>query len=186
VEPPPRSIAGGHWTARPDALEAACAILAPSLAACTPCYELKATLADHAAGNYRVMMNLADELVTVAADRELPSSCDNPNVERDDLRRPEARSTQGSEPFFFQRSPRSLPSAPQEQLAPPCGRLTFTGRPWQPPPPPFSTRTARCTISSCVIPRVKESENVSLVYMRAPEREMHQKRLVVLRLQLLD
>lgn len=34
--------------------------------------ELKATLADHAAGNYRVMMNLADELLTVAADRELP------------------------------------------------------------------------------------------------------------------
>jgi len=34
--------------------------------------ELKATLADHAAGNYRVLMNLADELLTVAADRELP------------------------------------------------------------------------------------------------------------------
>ena len=34
--------------------------------------ELKATLADHAAGNYRVMMNLADELLTVAADRDLP------------------------------------------------------------------------------------------------------------------
>jgi general secretion pathway protein A len=34
--------------------------------------ELKVTLADHAAGNYRVLMNLADELLTVAADRELP------------------------------------------------------------------------------------------------------------------
>jgi general secretion pathway protein A len=34
--------------------------------------ELKATLADHAAGNYRVIMNLADELLTVAADRDLP------------------------------------------------------------------------------------------------------------------
>jgi len=34
--------------------------------------ELKATLADHAAGNYRIMMNLADELLTVAADRDLP------------------------------------------------------------------------------------------------------------------
>lgn len=33
--------------------------------------ELKVTLADHAAGNYRVLMNLADELLTVAADREL-------------------------------------------------------------------------------------------------------------------
>jgi general secretion pathway protein A len=34
--------------------------------------ELKATLADHAAGNYRVLMNLADELLTAAADRNLP------------------------------------------------------------------------------------------------------------------
>jgi len=34
--------------------------------------ELKATLADHAAGNYRVLMNLANELLTVAADRDLP------------------------------------------------------------------------------------------------------------------
>jgi type II secretory pathway predicted ATPase ExeA len=34
--------------------------------------ELKATLVDHAAGNYRVLMNLADELLTVAADRDLP------------------------------------------------------------------------------------------------------------------
>lgn len=34
--------------------------------------ELKATLADHAAGNYRILMNLADELLTVATDRELP------------------------------------------------------------------------------------------------------------------
>jgi general secretion pathway protein A len=34
--------------------------------------ELKATLADHAAGNYRVLMNLADELLAIAADRDLP------------------------------------------------------------------------------------------------------------------
>ena len=34
--------------------------------------ELKTTLAEHAAGNYRVMMNLADELLTVAAERDLP------------------------------------------------------------------------------------------------------------------
>ena len=32
--------------------------------------ELRVTLADHAAGNYRVLMNLADELLAVAADRE--------------------------------------------------------------------------------------------------------------------
>ena len=34
--------------------------------------ELKATLADHAAGNYRVMMNLADELLANAVDKDLP------------------------------------------------------------------------------------------------------------------
>jgi general secretion pathway protein A len=34
--------------------------------------ELKSTLIDHAAGNYRVLMNLSDELLAVAADRELP------------------------------------------------------------------------------------------------------------------
>jgi len=34
--------------------------------------ELKATLADHAAGNYRVLMNLADELLAAALDRDLP------------------------------------------------------------------------------------------------------------------
>lgn len=34
--------------------------------------ELKSTLADHAAGNYRVFMNLADELLSIAADRDLP------------------------------------------------------------------------------------------------------------------
>jgi len=33
--------------------------------------ELRVTLADHAAGNYRVMMNLGDELLAVAAEREL-------------------------------------------------------------------------------------------------------------------
>jgi len=33
--------------------------------------ELRVTLADHAAGNYRVLMNLGDELLAVAADREL-------------------------------------------------------------------------------------------------------------------
>jgi general secretion pathway protein A len=34
--------------------------------------ELKLTLVDHAAGNYRVLMNLSDELLSIAADRELP------------------------------------------------------------------------------------------------------------------
>ena len=34
--------------------------------------ELRVTLADHAAGNYRVLMNLGDELLAVAAERELP------------------------------------------------------------------------------------------------------------------
>lgn len=34
--------------------------------------ELKATLADHAAGYYRVLMNLADELLMTAVDRDLP------------------------------------------------------------------------------------------------------------------
>jgi type II secretory pathway predicted ATPase ExeA len=34
--------------------------------------ELKATLADHAAGNYRVLMNLADELLSIGVDRDLP------------------------------------------------------------------------------------------------------------------
>src|SRR5260221_1109126 len=33
--------------------------------------ELRVTLADHAAGTYRVLMNLGDELLAVAADREL-------------------------------------------------------------------------------------------------------------------
>lgn len=34
--------------------------------------ELKTTLAEHAAGNYRVMMNLGDELLVAAAERDLP------------------------------------------------------------------------------------------------------------------
>jgi len=34
--------------------------------------ELKTTLAEHAAGNYRVLMNLCDELLAVAVERELP------------------------------------------------------------------------------------------------------------------
>ncbi len=33
--------------------------------------ELKATVAEHAAGNYRVMMNIADELLAAAAERDL-------------------------------------------------------------------------------------------------------------------
>jgi type II secretory pathway predicted ATPase ExeA len=33
--------------------------------------ELKATLADHAAGNYRVLMNLCDELLTLGVERDL-------------------------------------------------------------------------------------------------------------------
>lgn len=34
--------------------------------------ELKVTVAEHAAGNYRVMMNIADELLAAAAEREAP------------------------------------------------------------------------------------------------------------------
>jgi general secretion pathway protein A len=34
--------------------------------------ELKVTIAEHAAGNYRVMMNIAEELLIAAAERELP------------------------------------------------------------------------------------------------------------------
>ena len=34
--------------------------------------ELKITLAEHSAGNYRVLMNLGDELLAIAAERELP------------------------------------------------------------------------------------------------------------------
>lgn len=34
--------------------------------------ELKVTLAEHAAGNYRVMMNIADELLAAAVERDLP------------------------------------------------------------------------------------------------------------------
>jgi general secretion pathway protein A len=34
--------------------------------------ELKAALAEHAAGNYRVMMNLGDELLAHAFEREVP------------------------------------------------------------------------------------------------------------------
>src|SRR5919205_1521852 len=43
---------------------------AGNVALMTP--ELKATLVDHAAGNYRVLMNLGDELLAAAADRGLP------------------------------------------------------------------------------------------------------------------
>lgn len=34
--------------------------------------ELRSTLVDHAAGNFRVLMNICDELLSVAADRDLP------------------------------------------------------------------------------------------------------------------
>lgn len=34
--------------------------------------ELKATVAEHAAGNYRILMNLCDELLTVATEQKLP------------------------------------------------------------------------------------------------------------------
>ncbi len=34
--------------------------------------ELKSTLVDHAVGNYRILMNLCDELLAVGADRDLP------------------------------------------------------------------------------------------------------------------
>ena len=34
--------------------------------------ELKATLAEHAAGNFRILMNLADDLMTIGYERQLP------------------------------------------------------------------------------------------------------------------
>ena len=34
--------------------------------------QLRHTLCDHAAGNYRILTNMAAELLTVAAKRELP------------------------------------------------------------------------------------------------------------------
>lgn len=34
--------------------------------------ELKSTLADHAVGNYRILMNLSEELLAVGADRDMP------------------------------------------------------------------------------------------------------------------
>jgi general secretion pathway protein A len=34
--------------------------------------ELRVTLADHAAGNYRVLIGFADEPLAVAAERDLP------------------------------------------------------------------------------------------------------------------
>ena len=34
--------------------------------------ELKTTLAEHAAGNYRIMMNIGDEMLAAAAEREQP------------------------------------------------------------------------------------------------------------------
>ncbi len=34
--------------------------------------ELEVTIAEHAAGNYRVMMNIADELLGAGFERELP------------------------------------------------------------------------------------------------------------------
>jgi hypothetical protein len=49
--------------------------------------ELQSTLADHAAGNYRVMMNMADELLAVAADRELPK-LDESSTSRSSRTRP--------------------------------------------------------------------------------------------------
>jgi type II secretory pathway predicted ATPase ExeA len=61
-----------EYAARDDLLACLDHVLAaagnPSLM--TP--ELKATLADHSAGNYRVLMNLADELLAAGAERELP------------------------------------------------------------------------------------------------------------------
>ena len=39
--------------------------------------ELKATLVDHAAGNYRVLMNLGYDLLTAAAERQLPRLDEN-------------------------------------------------------------------------------------------------------------
>ena len=40
--------------------------------------ELKVTVAEHAARNYRVMMNIADELLDAAAERDLPQLDEKP------------------------------------------------------------------------------------------------------------
>jgi general secretion pathway protein A len=39
--------------------------------------ELKATLTDHAAGNYRIVMTVADKLLANALDRDLPRLDEN-------------------------------------------------------------------------------------------------------------
>jgi hypothetical protein len=101
--------------------------------------ELRVTLADHAAGNYRVLMNLADELLTVAADRELlrldesfssrcsprpPNPSPRPERENDDVR------GLASSPLRSRdrdRRPRRL----RPPSAPPCPprRTSVRGRP---------------------------------------------------------
>ncbi len=59
------------YAARDELLACLDHLLAAAGAPALMTTELRSTLADHAAGNYRVLMNLADELLTVAADREL-------------------------------------------------------------------------------------------------------------------
>jgi general secretion pathway protein A len=56
--------------------------------------ELRVTLAEHALGNYRILMNMADELLAVAVERELPRLDDKLFLE------------------VFQQPQRSKPSAP--------------------------------------------------------------------------
>jgi len=55
--------------------------------------ELKATLADHAAGNYRVLANLADELLATAADRDLPRLDEKLYLDVFQAQSPRARTT---------------------------------------------------------------------------------------------
>ena len=56
--------------------------------------ELKTTLAEHAAGNYRILMNLGDELLAVATERDLPRLDDKLYLEVfAQAQRPKAAST---------------------------------------------------------------------------------------------
>ncbi len=56
--------------------------------------ELKTTLAEHAAGNYRVLMNMADELLALAVERELPRLDDKLYLEAfSQAQRPKTQST---------------------------------------------------------------------------------------------
>ncbi len=70
--------------------------------------ELRVTLADHAAGNYRVLINLADELLAVAADRELARLDESSSSKSSPPRLPNPKSP----PPHENDDPPAAPSAP--------------------------------------------------------------------------